>query len=129
MYGKKKARGDAAKTAVTGSYKKSRTKGMDKPDPKRRGKAAYLLLVDIRDSRRNAERARESLSDYLRDVKKDKKEGKHYPSPKTKGLMEGFKEDKVDAHRQVQALKQAYNKLPATEKAAGQRVFKKEQSK
>ena len=108
---------------VTGIYKKSRTKGMGDPDPKRRGAAAYLLLVDIRDSRRYAALTRKSLSAYRRDVKKDKKEGKHYPSPKTKGLMEGFKEDKVDAHRQVQALKQAYNKMPASERAAGQKRF------
>ena len=90
---------------------------------KRRGEAAYLLLMEIQDERRYAKHAREALEERRRDVKK---EGKRYPSPKERGITQSLKEDKVGAHRKVQALTQEYNRLPEREKAAGRKMFAEE---
>lgn len=102
---------------VQGVYRKSRTKGLDKPDPKRRGAAAYELMKQIKSAREWAKWERKGLSDALEDTSSDRKRGidPRWGSTKTKaGSL-----TKVNAHRQVQALKQAYENLPEAERVAG----------
>lgn len=114
---------------VTGTYKKSRTKGMGDPDPKRRGAAAFNLLKDIDEARRLARRRRQVLKKDMADHKEAqafmKKEGitdeenRHYYDM----IPRASYHQKVDANRQVQALKKKYDSLSEPEKEAGRKMM------
>ena len=127
---KKVPRAAAAKSAVTGTYKKSRTEEVSKPDPKRRGAAALKLLRDIESARMFAAEGRKGVARSIKRGKSSEKTG----SPKVDRLVKELDDTrtaashrrKVNEHRQVQALKQAYEKLPESEKVAARRTLIKE---
>lgn len=114
---------------VTGVYKKSRTKGAGDPDPKRRGAAAFNLLKDIDEARRLAKSRRQTLKKDMADHKEAqafmKEKGitgevsRHYHD----AIPRASHHQKVDANRQVQALKKKYDNLSESEKDAGRKTM------
>jgi len=119
---------------VTGVYKKSRTKGMDKPGPKRRGAAAFKLLKEIEAARFDARFGRKSLKEEVADHKKMKAKmkagGRSSESERHfwASFPRGSYHRKVDSNRQVQALKKAYNNLPESEKDAGRKMTMRDEA-
>lgn len=119
---------------ATGTYKKSRTEGMDKPDPKRRGAAAFKLLKEIEAARFDAGFSRKSLKEDVADHKKMKAKmkagGRSSESERHfwASFPRGSYHRKVDANRQVQALKKAYNNLPESEKDAGRKMMMRDEA-
>ena len=119
---------------VTGTYKKSRTEGMDKPDPKRRGAAAFNLLKEIEAARFDAGFSRKSLKEEVDSHKKMKARmkagGRSSESERHfwASFPRGSYHRKVDANRQVQALKKAYNNLPESEKDAGRKMMMRDEA-
>lgn len=119
---------------VTGIYKKSRTKGMDKPDPKRRGAAAFKLLKEIEAARFDSKHGRKHLKRSVEENKemkaKMKAGGRSSESERHfwATFPRGGYHQKVDANRQVQALKKAYDNLPEPEKDAGRKMTMRDEA-